>query len=273
MTAANLFGSVLHDDDGPDGPALLISDLHVPADGGAVVTALAAALATAAARGARLFVLGDLFDSYASRAQVRIGIWRDIAARFAAAGKAGTRIDVLLGNRDFLLGAEFANASGVRLVDGGLRVRLGGRSTLLVHGDELCRNDLPYQRAKRWLRHPATRWTARRLPLALALRAAERARRRSQRVIAAGDPGRFLPPVSALRAAFATGVEQLVFGHIHRFAHGLCGGGEYWVLPAFDALPVGLLATADGLEPIQFGAPGALSMVVGPPPPCPFPEA
>lgn len=275
MTGAALFGSRLHADDGPvDGPAILVSDLHVPSDGGAVVVALDAVLAAAAERRARLLVLGDLFDSYASRAQVRTGIWGAIAARFAAATRAGTRIDVLLGNRDFLLGPEFATASGARLVDGGLRLVLGGKPTLLVHGDELCRNDLPYQRAKRWLRHPLTRWTARRLPLGLALRAAERARRRSQQVIASGDPERFLPPQSAVAAAFQGGVTRLVFGHIHRFAHGLCGGGEYWVLPAFDARPVGLLAAPGRFEPVSFaggGAGTALVTPVAPPDACPFP--
>ena len=62
----------------------MISDLHVGDDGGQVLVALEAAVDHAQEHADALFVLGDLFDSYVSRAQVRVGVWRDVAARFAA---------------------------------------------------------------------------------------------------------------------------------------------------------------------------------------------
>jgi UDP-2,3-diacylglucosamine hydrolase len=234
--------------------AVLISDLHVGADGGAVVDALDAAIAHARARADALFVLGDLYDSYVSRAQIRVGVWRDVAARFAAAAAAGLRIVVLVGNRDFLLGDEFARASRAELVHGGYRATVGGVDTLMLHGDELCQNDLPYQRAKRWLRHPLTRGLARRLPLALAERAAERARRRSGEVIRSGDQTRFLPSERAVAAAVADGVGRLVFGHIHRHAQGHVGAAEYRVLPAFDERSVGLVVGPGSCEPVRFAS-------------------
>lgn len=220
-------------------PAFLLSDLHIPAGGGAVVEALSQWLEQAVSEGARVFVLGDLFDSYVSAAQVRTGVWREIAARFASAVGRGVDLTLLHGNRDFLLGAEFVRASGVRLVAGGVRTRLGTRDVLLLHGDELCRNDVPYQRAKRWLRSWPVRLLARRLPLSLALRVAERARRKSSMVIQSGDQTRFDPTAAAIGAALA-GVDLLVFGHIHRPARGRYGAGEYCVLPAFDAAGVGI---------------------------------
>ncbi len=141
MTA--VFGTRVHAVGADHAAALLISDLHVPADGGASLQALRGALAAARRLGAAVFVLGDLFDSYVCKAQVRHGVWRDVAALLR---EAGVPIALLHGNRDFLLGAEFTAASGARVVAGGLRGRLGGVDTLLLHGDELCRNDLPYQR-------------------------------------------------------------------------------------------------------------------------------
>lgn len=254
--------------DGDGAPAILISDLHVPAGGGPVVDALLGALAAARDRRARVFVLGDLFDTYVSRKQVRTGVWRDVARAFAAAVAAGVPVAVLHGNRDFLLGPEFAAASGCDLVAGGLRVRLGGRDTLLLHGDELCQNDLPYQRAKRWLRSPVLGFVARRLPLGLALAVAERARKKSRKVVSSGDQRRFLPTGGALEAAFALVPDRLVFGHIHRFSHGTCGGGEYWVLPAFDEQGIGLVVTAaDGVVPVRFvGREGRCESVPAPGP-------
>lgn len=219
--------------------ALLVSDLHIGSDGGAPLQHLRHAVEVAAAAGATLLVLGDLFDSYVARAQVRHGVWREVAALFARAGADGVPVAVLVGNRDFLLGEEFATASRVQLAPGGLRGVVGGVDTLLLHGDELCQNDLPYQRAKRWLRHPLTRWLARHLPLRLAFAVAERARRKSRMVVAAGDQTRFLPTRSALGTALGV-APRLVFGHVHRRANGRLGAGEYWVLPAGDAEGIGL---------------------------------
>jgi len=258
-------------DGGSHDAAVLISDLHVAAGGGLVLGGLDAAIAVAREHRASLFVLGDLFDSYVSRHQVRTGVWRTVADAFAAASAAGVRIALLHGNRDFLLGREFAAASGALVVDGGLRVRLGGVDTLLLHGDELCQNDLPYQRAKRWLRNPALGLVVRQLPLGLALRVAERARRKSRQVIASGDQRRFLPTAAAFDAAFATGVPRLVFGHIHRFRHGVHGVGaaapEYWVLPAFDEAATGLVVRSGRVEPVRFTGPGArFEPVAGPGP-------
>ncbi len=232
--------------------AVLISDLHVPADGGPVLSALQAALDAGVHRRCPVLVLGDLFDSYVSRGQVRRGVWRDVAQRFQQAAAAGAPVTVLHGNRDFLLGDEFARASDARIVRGGLRGRLGGVDTLLLHGDELCVNDVPYQRAKRWLRSAPVRWLARSLPTVFALRIAERARAKSRMVIATGDQTRFLPTQGALQAAFAIGVQRLVFGHIHRHSHGQIGQGTYWVLPAFDASAVGLFADSDSMAPVAF---------------------
>ena len=240
-------------DGAPAERAVMISDLHVGADGGAVLQSLDGAIRVAQASADALFILGDLFDSYVCRGQVRVGIWRDVAARLAAATSAGLRVVVLVGNRDFLLGPEFEAAAGVELVSGGYRLSLAGVDTLLVHGDELCQNDLPYQKAKRWLRHPLTRLLARSMPVALARRAAEKARQKSQAVIQSGDQARFLPSERAVAAAFGVGVERLIFGHIHRHARGTFAGGAYHVLPAFDAGGVGLVVGPGEWQPATFG--------------------
>lgn len=238
--------------------ALLVSDLHIGSDGGAPLQNLRHAVAAAAAERAALLVLGDLFDSYVARAQVRHGVWREVAALFAEAVAGGVPVAMLVGNRDFLLGDEFATASRVQLAHGGLRGMLGGVDTLLLHGDELCQNDVPYQRAKRWLRHPATRWLARHLPLRLAFAVAERARRKSRMVVAAGDQTRFLPTRSALGQALGV-APRLVFGHVHRRANGRLGDGEYWVLPAGDAEATGLWLGPGEARLVRVQAGGRLS--------------
>lgn len=254
-----VLGTRVFDVDGGELPTWVLSDLHVPKDGGAVVDWLAAVLASAARAPSRVLVLGDLFDSYVSPRQLHVGIWRDVAQSFRAAVQAGARIAVLHGNRDFLLGAEWERATGAVVVPGGIRTVLAGRRTLLLHGDELCVNDLPYQRAKRWLRRSWVRALARRLPLRTALWVAARARAKSLRVIAGGDQARFLPTRAAIEAALAVGVERVVFGHIHRLAQGMVAGGDYVVLPAFDRAGEALApaaAAAAGLRVATAGTAG-----------------
>lgn len=245
--------------------ALLVSDLHIGSDGGAALAHLRWAIEAAAAQRASLLVLGDLFDSYVSRAQVRHGVWREVAGLFARAVADGVPVAMLVGNRDFLLGDEFVAASRVQLSRGGLRGVLGGVDTLLLHGDELCQNDLPYQRAKRWLRQPLLRWLARHLPLRLAFGVAERARRKSRMVVATGDQSRFLPTRAAVATALDNGAPRLVFGHIHRRAHGRLAGGEYWVLPAGDAESTGLWLAPGEARLVRLSAGGELAAEPAPP--------
>lgn len=232
------------------GRTLLLSDLHVPVDGGPVLETLCAVLDDARrdASDTRVLVLGDLFEFFVSDGQMRIGAWAELVAALRDATDAGVAVTVLHGNRDFMLGAGFARRTGCRVVPGGLRFRLGRHSCLALHGDELCLRDVPYQRSKVVLRHPITRAVLRALPTWAATWVGRRARRQSRRA-SEPDPSRFAPVASAVRQAFEGGVDRLVFGHVHRAGHGALGAEPlaYWVLPAFDAEGVLLEAAGDEL--------------------------
>lgn len=215
---------------------ILVSDLHVPMEGGAVLGRLRTLLQEAS-RGAshtRLLVLGDLFEYLVGPRHLAVGAYREVVQGLAEAARAGLSITVLQGNRDFMLDETFARRAGARVVAGGLRLRLGGRVGLALHGDELCLADLPYQRSKRLLRSRAVRAALRALPLPAALWLGRRARAASMRSIGRGNPARFMPPEAAVREALRE-ADVLVFGHIHRPGRGVLeGAGEYCVLPAFD---------------------------------------
>jgi UDP-2,3-diacylglucosamine hydrolase len=254
-TSERVLGTAIFDVDGGGRDAVVLSDLHVPHGGSPVVAWLADVLLRAGRSKSRVFVLGDLFDTYVTPKQLRAGICREVAGLFADCARQGASVAMLHGNRDFLVGREWTDATGCAVIGGGIRTVLGGAKALLLHGDELCVRDLPYQRAKAWLRRPLVKALARSLPLSLAEAAARRARAKSRMVIQAGDQSRFLPTHDAIAAAFATGVGLLVFGHIHRRAMGKVGGGSYRVLPAFDEAGVCLHA-GEGLTYVdRTGAP------------------
>src|SRR5688572_22398136 len=60
------------------------------------------------------------------------------------------------GNRDVLLGEEFARRCGARLIADPALLDLYGVKTLLMHGDTLCTEDLEYQRFRAYARNPET---------------------------------------------------------------------------------------------------------------------
>ncbi len=233
----NILGSrieMAHDND--RARSLFLSDLHIPIDGGRSLQDLRGILDTARedASQTRVLILGDLFDAYIGPKQLRVGACREVCDALRRATDAGVSVTVLHGNRDYMLDDIFAQRCGVRVVAGGLRFRLGEREGIALHGDELCLNDHPYQRSKRWLRHPITRFVLRHLPLAVALWAGRRARDRSDKTMNSGSQERFAPTEEAIREALS-GSDLLVFGHIHVPASGsIEGAGDYRVLPAFD---------------------------------------
>ena len=207
----------------------------------------------------RLVILGDLFDAWIGPAQRRIEPARRACEALAALRARGAAIDVVPGNRDFLLDADFERASGATLRTRGLVGLASGRRLLLVHGDELCTLDLAYQRLKRVLRSPPVLWLAPRVPTPAALWVARRLRGASVRALATKPPAEKEQQRSAAEALLALhGCEELVCGHAHRFRdEPLPGGGRWRVLDAFghgrDLLR---LAPGGALEPASSGVAG-----------------
>ena len=246
----NILGSrieVAHDDQRLR--SLFLSDLHISIGGGRSLQDLHGILDTARenASQTRVLILGDLFDAYIGPKQLRVGACGEVCDALRRATDAGVSVTVLHGNRDYMLDDVFARRCGVRVVAGGLRFRIGERQGIVLHGDELCLNDHPYQRSKRWLRHPITRFILRHLPLAVALWAGRKVRDRSEEIVRSGTQERFAPTEEAIREALS-GSDILVFGHIHVPASGTIeGAGEYWVLPAFDEGGVHLEGQAGSL--------------------------
>ncbi len=216
---------------------LLISDLHIPATGGRVLEQFRTVLedASTAAPETRLVVLGDMFEAFVGPKQARVGVWKQVCELLRQTAEAGVSVTLLHGNRDFMLDDAVGRMAGSRVVAGGLELHLDGVPCILLHGDELCLNDLPYQRSKRFLRSWGFRFFAGKLPLWAQLRLARAIRRKSRQTVARGDQQRFDPVAVAVREAFANGAKILVFGHIHHPARGNFEDlGEYVILPAFD---------------------------------------
>jgi UDP-2,3-diacylglucosamine hydrolase len=198
-------------------PALFISDLHLAPERPELVAAFHA-LVPARARGAgALYVLGDLFDIWLGDDQLREPLAAGVAAALAALSDSGTPVYLQRGNRDFLLGERFARAAGATLLADAVVHDLHGTPTLIMHGDQLCTDDVDYQRWRALWQDPAYRRRVSRLPY-FVRRGIARLLRAGSRRATASKPEQIMD-VNADAVAAAMNehhVARLIHGHTHR---------------------------------------------------------
>lgn len=214
--------------------ALVIADLHLDV-GPRGVPHLAFERFVAQLEGVpQLVVLGDLFDAWVGPAQMELPAARRVVELLRGLFERGTRVDVLVGNRDFLLEERFERATRATVHPHGFVGRVGETRLLFVHGDELCTLDHGYQRLKRVLRSRSMLWAVPRLPRAVSLAAARRLRRASVTAVAAKpEASKEQQADQAVALARGAGVETLICGHAHRFRDEPHGGVRWIVLDAF----------------------------------------
>jgi UDP-2,3-diacylglucosamine hydrolase len=86
-----------------------------------------------------------------------------------------------------------------------------------MHGDLLCTADTNYQRLRRRLRNPATKWVLRHLSLDARRRLAGKLRAGSRMHVGATAPEIMdVTPAAVVEAMRNAGVRTLVHGHTHR---------------------------------------------------------
>ncbi len=223
------------------GTARCVSDLHLRAERPDLTERFAAFLAdTAASNVEALFILGDLFEYWIGDDDLDDPFNEGVCSLLRGAVDMGPRIYLITGNRDFLLGALFAEATRVVMLDDATKVSLGGTATLLLHGDALCIDDLPYQAFRSMVRDPA--WREAFLARPIADRRAEVASLRLRSKQAVSEKSAEIMDVSepAVRQALMdNGCRRMIHGHTHRPGeHALALDGsdaERWVLSDWDS--------------------------------------
>jgi UDP-2,3-diacylglucosamine hydrolase len=214
---------------------LFISDLHLAPERPLIVEQFFRFLSGAAKGADALYVLGDLFEYWVGDDDLDDPLNDSVAQGFAELAANGTAVFFMHGNRDVLVGAEFAARSRARLLEDPALIDLYGKPTLLMHGDTLCTDDLEYQKFRSYAHNPQNQ--ARFLALPIAARHAELAALRQKSESAKQDKTAEIMDVNmatveqALRSA---GYPRLIHGHTHRpgrHVHRVDGHEcERWVL-------------------------------------------
>ena len=195
---------------------LLISDLHLEEERPDITRAFLHFLATRACQAEALYILGDFFEVWIGD-DAMTPFQQSIADALRALSERGTRIYLMHGNRDFMLGKGFCRAAGCTLLGDPSVVELGGERVLLMHGDSLCTRDEGYMRLRRLLRNPLSLFILRHLPLSTRRKLARKLRNesRAQTRMKASDIIDVTPELIP-RVLAEHGVRTLIHGHTHR---------------------------------------------------------
>ena len=220
--------------------AYFISDLHLQEAHPRTVQAFFDFLTTRAVHAQQLYLLGDLFEYWAGDDDLSTPFNAAVAAGLRAVSDAGVAVFWIPGNRDFLVGAGFANAAGLTLLDEPFVTTIGGTRIALVHGDAECTDDTAYMAFRQQVRNPA--WQQQFLAMPLQERKAIVARLREGSRDAQADKSMAIMDVTpaAIDALHAqTGSDILIHGHTHRPALHIDGARRRYVLPDWelDAVP------------------------------------
>ena len=204
---------------------LFVSDVHLAAEQNQITSAFFTFLSTHAYEATKLFILGDLFETW---------IGDDDPSELAVATQlrlreltlSGTKLFIQHGNRDFLLGRRFMKTTGARLLHDYHVIETYNQRILLTHGDLLCSDDHDYQAFRRKTRHPIYRWILSNLPLSKRKEIAskwraETTRQSSQKPSSIMD----VSCKTVERVLAKTNATTLIHGHTHRPArHKLMSG-------------------------------------------------
>lgn len=157
---------------------LFISDLHLEADRPDISKQFLAFLEQDAREAEELYILGDLFEAWVGDDDPNTHYFT-IKRALRKLVDRGTPIYFMHGNRDFMIGREFANETGIKILEDPYRVTMYGQKALFSHGDILCTDDVQYQRVRKMVRDPEWQRNMRKKPLKERLRIAAEARRQS----------------------------------------------------------------------------------------------
>jgi UDP-2,3-diacylglucosamine hydrolase len=195
---------------------LFISDLHLEVDRPDIGEQFFAFLEDEAKHAEALYILGDLFDAWVGDDDPNPH-FADVKKALRALVDSGVPVYFMHGNRDFMVGEDFAEETGVRILPDPIAIDLYGNHVLLSHGDALCTDDFEYQKIRAMTRNPEWQATMRAKPLEERLLLARAAREESKARGQTIDMDIMDVNQDAVkRTILDYGVDILLHGHTHR---------------------------------------------------------
>ena len=120
-----------------------ISDIHLSENNSHLTNAFKRFLNESKESCSHLFILGDLFEAWIGDDNNN-AYHQEIKELLIEFTKNGPETFFIHGNRDFLIGQDFAKEVGISLLPDPYTIDINGLKVILSHGDFLCTDDLDY---------------------------------------------------------------------------------------------------------------------------------
>ena len=207
----------------PGMTTLFISDLHLDPSRPAITALFLDFLRGQARQAEALYILGGLFEAWIGD-DTPSPAADAVAVALRELADAGVPVFFIRGNRDFLLGEDYARRAGMRILPDPCVVPLYGKPVLLQHGDLLCTDDVAYQAFRAQTRDPAFITQFLSQPLEARIAFAQKARAASQArqsEMKEDDRAQFetvtdVAPAEVVATFRRYGVDTMIHGHTHR---------------------------------------------------------
>lgn len=195
--------------------AVFISDLHLHPNDLGIKGRFDAFVDWAKNSVKSIYILGDFFHVWAgddSTTEWSLGI----AQQLKSLADLGISLFYMPGNRDFLVGKQFASLAGWTPLTEPYIIQLGDTKVLLVHGDRYCTKDISHQRFRLLTRNRLFSAIFLNLPLRFRNRMVKKIRGMSQK-----NTSKTLAEMDVVDAVILKSMEQykvsiLIHGHTHR---------------------------------------------------------
>lgn len=196
-------------------PIYFISDLHLSETHPQITSGFKLFLRDYLMDASALYILGDFFEVWIGDDN-ETSFNQEIAEELRGVSK---NIPVYFqhGNRDFLLGAQYAKQCGMQLLAEKEILQYGENRALLMHGDQLCTDDLDYMAFRNMVRNPD--WQRIFMQKSLDERRNIAAQMRSQSKSMAAEKAEEIMdvnPNAVIDALKEAGLTLLIHGHTHR---------------------------------------------------------
>lgn len=199
-----------------DKPILFISDLHLEPNRPDITQVFFNFLDNHVAKAQALYILGDFFNIWLGDDHIT-ELSTQVSEKLNTLSKAGVTIKLMHGNRDFLMGEDFAKYCGAELIEEPYLLEAFNQKILLMHGDVLCTRDHDYMSFRQMVRDPKWQHEFLRRSVGERITFATEARNQSQTMSSnkAADIMDVTP--EAVCDIFQTyKVKILIHGHTHR---------------------------------------------------------
>jgi len=162
-----------------------------------------------------VYILGDLFDYWIGD-DCTTAYHKYIIKKLHTLSKT-TPWYFLPGNRDFLIGNQFAQAAGCTILPEIVTHEIQGYRVLLTHGDLLVQADYGYRFFRYCVQSHLAKKCFYSLPVPWRVRIADYLRSASQQITRKKTPRHFATSIKPLHAELTKNqAEMIIYGHIHR---------------------------------------------------------